>query len=149
MRAYSATVGATDGNIIAAIITTHVPRNHANDPRPVHGPASMPRIWPTVHHHPTPARTNSAATSPSCDRAAANAGAGPACGRAETATGSGRPGEAGLREPGPAVERDPERVDARALRLGHRQVRPHRVEHAVEPDGPAGLDAERDDVLDL
>src|SRR4051794_35353028 len=102
----------------------------------------MPRICPAVHHHATAARTNSAVTSQSCDRAAAKPGAGPVCGRVETITVSGRPGEAGLREPGPALVLDPERVDARALRLGHRQVGPRRVEHAVEPHGPARLDAE-------
>ena len=32
MRAYSETVGATDGNIIAAIITTHTPRNQPSAP---------------------------------------------------------------------------------------------------------------------
>ena len=53
MREYSATVGATDGNIIAAIITTQTPRNQPNVPRPVHGPSSMPRIWSTVHHQPS------------------------------------------------------------------------------------------------
>ena len=42
MREYSATVGATDGNIIAAIITTQTPRNQPSVPRPVHGPSSMP-----------------------------------------------------------------------------------------------------------
>ena len=44
MREYSATVGATDGNIIAAIITTHTPRNQPSVPSAVHGPSSMPRI---------------------------------------------------------------------------------------------------------
>ena len=52
IREYSATVGATDGNIIAAIITTQTPRNQPNVPRPVQGPSSMPRICPTVHHQP-------------------------------------------------------------------------------------------------
>src|SRR6476660_6100340 len=53
MREYSATVGATDGNIIAAIITTQTPRNQPNAPREVQGPSSMPCIWPAVHHQPT------------------------------------------------------------------------------------------------
>ena len=53
--AYSATVGATDGNIIAAIMTTHTLMNQPNVPRPVHGPLSMPRICWIVHHQPTPA----------------------------------------------------------------------------------------------
>src|SRR5687768_9548959 len=115
MREYSATVGATDGNIIAAIITTQVPRNQPTAPRPVHGPSSMPRIWPTVHHQPTPARVNSAATSPSRTRTAANAGARPppsvrrSC--AGALMGSGSPGELGGRQPRPALVLDAERVD--------------------------------------
>src|SRR4051812_17726777 len=77
MREYSATVGATDGNIIAAIITTQTPRNQPSVPRPLHGPSSMPRIWPAVHHQPTPASANRTATSPRRARTAARAGAGP------------------------------------------------------------------------
>ena len=52
MREYSATVGATDGNIIAAIITTHAPRNQPNVPRAVQGPSSIPLIRSPVNHHP-------------------------------------------------------------------------------------------------
>ena len=44
IRAYNATVGATDGNIIAAIITIHTLMNQPNVPRAVQGPLSMPRI---------------------------------------------------------------------------------------------------------
>ena len=55
IRAYSATVGATDGNIIAAIITTQTLMNHPNVPRAVHGPLSMPCICWIVHHQPRPA----------------------------------------------------------------------------------------------
>src|SRR5581483_10169547 len=62
MREYSATVGATDGNIIAAIITTQTPRNQPSVPRLVHGPLSIPRIRSAVHHQPAPARTKSRAT---------------------------------------------------------------------------------------
>src|SRR3954452_21332340 len=77
IREYSATVGETDGNIIAAIITTQTPRNQPNAPRPVHGPLSIPRISPTVHHHPAAASANRTATSPSWAREAANAGRSP------------------------------------------------------------------------
>ena len=63
MREYRATVGATDGNIIAAIITTQTPRNQPNAPTEVHGPSSIPRICPTIHHQPSAARANSASTS--------------------------------------------------------------------------------------
>jgi hypothetical protein len=65
IRAYKATVGATDGNIIAAIMTTQTPRNHPKVPRPVHGPLSMPRICPAVHHQPAPASAKRRSTSPS------------------------------------------------------------------------------------
>src|SRR5262245_46480812 len=44
VREYSATVGATDGNIMAVIITTQTPRNQPSVPKAVHGPASMPLI---------------------------------------------------------------------------------------------------------
>src|SRR5205807_4258872 len=64
IRAYSAAVGATDGNIIAAIITTHTETNQPNAPRCVHGPSSMPRIRSAVHHHPIPAVPKRTATSP-------------------------------------------------------------------------------------
>src|SRR3954464_6100043 len=107
MRDYSATVGATDGNIIAAIITTQNPRNQPSVPRLVHDPWSMPRIWRTVHHQPTAARANSAVTSPSRTRTAAKAGARPSppvrrsC--AGALIGSGGPGELGGGEPGPAL----------------------------------------------
>jgi hypothetical protein len=46
IRVHNATVGATDGNIIAVIMTIETPRNQPNVPRPVHGPSSMPRIFP-------------------------------------------------------------------------------------------------------
>ena len=74
IRAYSATVGATDGNIIAAIITTQTPRNQPNVPRAVHGPSSMPRIWSMVHHQPTAASAKRTSTSPRRTRTAAYAG---------------------------------------------------------------------------
>src|SRR4051794_7162621 len=152
MRPYSATVGATDGNIIAAIITIQTPRNQPSVPRPVHGPSSMPRISWTVHHQPTPARANRAATSPSRTRAAASAGASPSPVRrccTGALMGSGGPRERGARQAGLALVLDTERVDPGAPRLGHRQVRPCRMEHAVEPNRPTGLDPEGDDVLDL
>src|SRR5262249_36876636 len=112
----------------------------------------MPFIRWAVHHQPTAARAKRSTTSPTRTRTAANAGARLPLGRrscALTITCSGGPRELGRREPGLALVLDPERVDAGALRLGHGQVRCHRVEHAVEPDGLPGLDAERDDVLDL
>ena len=41
---YNATVGATEGNIIAAIITIHTLTNQPNVPRLVHGPLPIPAI---------------------------------------------------------------------------------------------------------
>src|SRR4051794_38595540 len=149
MREYRAIVGATDGNII----TSQTPRNQPSPPSPAHGPWSMPRIWRAVHHQPTPAGANSAATSPSRTRTAANAGARPPAplGRsgAGALIGSGGPGELGGGQTGLALVLDAEGVDSRVPSLGHRQVRPDRVEHAVEPDRPSVLDPERHDVLDL
>ena len=63
-RVYSAIVGATDGNIIAAIITTQMPRNQPRLPRLVQGPASMPSIWRAVQTHPIRATAHRAATRP-------------------------------------------------------------------------------------
>src|SRR5438093_2714028 len=133
MREYKATVGETDGNIIAAIITTHTPRNQPNVPRSVHGPLSMPRMRSTIHHHPIAARTKSKATSPTRVRAAAKAGARPprpgtrSC--AEAIKRSGSPRELGGRETALSLIFDAEGVDARACRLGDREVRRDRVEH--------------------
>src|SRR5712692_4960114 len=73
IRAYNATVGDTDGNIIAAIITTQAPTNQPRVPRPVPRPASIPAIWLAVDHQARPANTNKRTTSPSRDRAAAKA----------------------------------------------------------------------------
>src|SRR6185436_20843765 len=150
MREYSATVGDTDGSIIAAIITSHAPRNQPSVPSAVHRPSSIPLIRSPVDHQPIAATPNRTATRPSCDRAARRAGARPAS-RSDTAaiTRSAGPGESGLRQSRPALVLDAEGTDVRPLRLGHRQIRADRVEHALEPHGLTGLDAEGDDVLDL
>jgi hypothetical protein len=55
-------VGATDGSIMAAIITTHAPRNQPNVPSAVQGPSSMPRIRASVDHQATAASANRTAT---------------------------------------------------------------------------------------
>src|SRR5689334_1539094 len=112
MRAYRATVGETDGNIIAAIITTQTPRNHPKLPRAVQGPWSMPRISTTVHHQPTAANANRTATIPRCARVAAYAGRRPepVTDPAWLMTSSG-PGEARLRQAGLALVGDAEGVD--------------------------------------
>src|SRR5690242_1397820 len=113
----------------------------------------MPSIWPMVHHHPAAARPRSSAMSPSRARVAAYAGASPAPPGApldaSAITPSGGPRELGRREPCLSLVLDAEGVDSRSRRLGDREVRGHGVEHALEPDRLAGLDAEGHDVLDL
>src|SRR4051812_35041073 len=112
MREYRATVGATEGNIIAAIITTHAPRNQPSVPRVVHGPASISLIRSPVDHHPIAAIANSTPTRPSCERAARRAGASPVSRSAAAAiTSSGGPRELGLGQPGLALVLDPEGAD--------------------------------------
>src|SRR5262245_20544761 len=153
MQEYSAAVGATDGNIIAAIITTQIARNHENAPSPVHGPSSIPRIWSADHHQLIAARATSRRTKPRRARTATSAGPSPpplgrrACTGALTV--SGGPGELGRREAGLALVLDAEGVDARPLRLGHGEVRSGGMEHPVEPHRLTGFDSERDDVLDF
>src|SRR3954468_620027 len=153
MREYSATAGATEGNIIAAIITTQTPANQPSVPRPVQGPSSIPLMRSLVHHQLIAASASSAAMRPRRARVAASAGARPAAAGARSCaaviTASGGPGELRRGESGLALVLDAERVDLRALRLRHRQVGPGGVEHVLERDRGAVLDAERDDVLDL
>src|SRR2546423_7663603 len=153
IREYNATVGETDGNIIAAIITTHTPMNQPGVPSLVQGPLSIPRIRSSVHHHPIPARTKSRDTSPSRARAGAKASARPmparGCLSAASSKRSGGPGKLSGRKSCLPLVLDAECVDARACRLGDRQVRRDRVEHALEPHGLTRLDAERNDVLDF
>src|SRR4051812_16734329 len=100
-----------------------------------------------------PASAKSNRISPSWVRAASYAGRRPASAPEGAdwtpVIGSGRPGEVRGREACLAFVLDAEGVDLRTLRLGHRQVRPGRVEHPVELDRLAVLLAERDDVLDL
>ena len=153
IRAYSATVGATDGNIIAAIITTQTLMNQPNVPSPVHGPLSMPRICPTVHHQPTPASAKRTTT-----RRQLSAG-----GRVrgtKTCAGAAAPTRRRSFRQAAHEKSDfdspvfpsysmPKALIRRPLRLGHRQIRPDRVEHPGEPHRLAGLHTERDDVLDL
>src|SRR6188472_3434482 len=152
MREWSATVGATDGNIIAAIITIQTPANHASVPRSVHGPPSMSCISSAVHSHPTAARPKRRATSPSRTRAAANAGARPllpaACSCVDAINGSGGPRE-GCRQPRLPFVLDAEGADLRPRGLGSGQLRAGGVEHARQTRRLPGLDAERHDVLDL
>ena len=68
--AKTAAVGASDGNIIAAIIVAHTPVNQPTEPRAVPGPASIPAIRSAVDHHANPAAASSAATIPSSVRIA-------------------------------------------------------------------------------
>ena len=143
-------MGATDGNIIAAIITSQTPANHVSVPSSVHGPPSMPCISSAVHSQPTAERPKRRATSPMRVRAAARAGASP-----------GGPG-AFLGRRDQALKRPTRRVPTalsssysmpKALirdRVGGGcQLRGDGVEHARQASGLPGLDAERHDVLDL
>src|SRR5258708_1785332 len=59
-RVHSTATGATDGSIIAAIMTTHSPRNGSN-PRPI-VPGPLPMLWasPSVTAHAIAARTATA-----------------------------------------------------------------------------------------
>src|SRR5438445_11381071 len=126
MREYKAIVGATEGNIIAAIITTQTSRNQLRLPRLVQGPASMPRICLAIHHQPTTAIARSSATKPSRTLAATNVArtSTPSATRVVIATAvtSCRPGELRCRKPRLALVIDPERVDTRAACLAHLQV---------------------------
>src|SRR4051794_14892182 len=153
MREYSATVGATDGSIIAAIITTHTPTNQPSVPRPVQDPSSMPLIWSLVHHQLRVASVNNRAMRPSRARVAGSAGARPALAEARsgvaTIIASGGPRELGGREPRLPLVLNAEGIDLRALRLRHRQIGPGGVEHVLEPHRLTVLDTEGDDVLDL
>src|SRR3954451_17171775 len=126
MRAYRATVGETDGNIIAAIITTQTPRNQPSAPSAVPGPSSIPLIRSAVDHQATAPRANRRATSPSRARTAPNAAARPSrsftADATPTALISGGPGEARLRERRFALVRDAELVDTPAGRPRPRQL---------------------------
>src|SRR4051812_41125961 len=62
---------------------------------------------------------------------------------------SRRPGELGRRQARLALVADPERVDPRPPRLADHELGPGRVEHPLQAHRLAGLDSERDDVLDL
>src|SRR4051812_48643816 len=153
MREYSATVGATDGSIIAAIITTHTPTNQPSVPSPVQDPSSMPLICSLVHHQLRMASTSNRPMSPRRARAVASRGARPAVAEARCGVAaiiaSGGPGELGRREPRLPLVLDAECIDLRALRLSHRQIGPSRVEHVLEPHRRTVLDTEGHDVLDL
>src|SRR3954449_981674 len=134
-------------------MTTQMPRNQPNVPRPVQGPSSMPRICPTVHHQAPPARMRRTTTRPKRARLAANAGRRPppadeAADRISVMP-SGGPREVRLRQSGLPLVLDAERADPRSLRLGHGQIGARRVEHPGELHRFAGLHAERHDVLDL
>src|SRR5258705_3248451 len=144
MLEYSATVGATDGNIIAAIITSQMPRNQASVPNSAPGPASMPRIRSTVNHHARTARSNNSAMSPTRLRAAVKTGRSPST---EAVTRSGGPGELRRRDGGLALIFDSEQADVCRLRLGDNEFRASRMEDAGDACGLPCFDAERHDVL--
>ena len=65
MRTCITTIGAIEGNIIAAIITTQTPRKNPTVPGSVPGPASMPLIWSLVSAQAIAARATSRPIRPS------------------------------------------------------------------------------------
>src|SRR5215217_80587 len=138
MREYSATAGATDGNIIAAIITTHAPTNQPNVPRPVQGPSSMPSIRSIVAHQPMPARANSSATSASRDRAGATP-ARPLTGSGAEAIigGADFPARGRVRQPG---RRSGGGVRVAAVARVLVEPQQHRDQHAREHSGVLDLE---------
>src|SRR3954468_22827752 len=114
MRPYSATVGDTDGNIIAAIITIQTPRNQPSEPSALHGPLSIPSISPATHHQPSAASPKSTTMRPSLARAASHARARPASPALWSRTAitcSGGPRELGGRQARLALVADAEGVD--------------------------------------
>src|SRR3954451_9141331 len=119
MREYRATVGATDGSIIAAIITTHTPTNQPSVPSPVQDPSSMPLICSLVHHQLSTASASNRAMRPRRARTDASRGARAAVAGARSGVAaiipSGGPGELGCREPRLPLVLDSEGVDLRAL----------------------------------
>src|SRR5215207_2467657 len=156
MREYRATVGETDGNIIAVIITIQTPRNQPSAPRSVPGPSSIPRMRSAVDHQATPESTSSRAISATRARAAAKAGARPVAavgGASELPTApmvtSGSPGEPRRREGCLALVVDAEGVDARARRLGDGQLGCDWMEDPGHTGRLSRFHAERHDVLDL
>src|SRR4051812_44944817 len=153
MREYRATVGATDGSIIAAIITTHTPTNQPSVPSPVQDPSSMPLICSLVHHQLRRASASKRTMRPRRARAEVSRGARPALAEARCGVAaiipSGGPRELGRRKPRLPLVLDAEGVDLRALCLRHRQIGPGGVEHVLEPHRLTVLNTERDDVLDL
>src|ERR1700690_2881080 len=58
---YVVRVGANDGSIIAAIITTQLAVNQPSEPRSVLGLAFIPAIRSAVHHHASAAAATSTA----------------------------------------------------------------------------------------
>src|SRR3954470_15674515 len=102
MREYRATVGATDGSIIAAIITTQTPTNHPRVPRPVQDPSSMPLICSLVHHQLRVASASNRTMRPRRARVVASRGARPGVAEAgpgaATIIASCGPRELGCRE---------------------------------------------------
>src|SRR5919202_270933 len=90
---------------------------------------SMPSMRPALITQASTARPTSEPASASWPRSATGRG----CGSRADSISSGCPRELGLGEPGLALVLDAEGADLRALRLRHREVGPHRVEHAEAP----------------
>src|SRR5690242_2176745 len=71
-------------------MTVHTDRNHAVEPRAVHGPLSMPRICASLHHQLSPVSTNSVATTANWARDRPPASRRPAAGLGNAVAAMGR-----------------------------------------------------------
>src|SRR6187551_1573118 len=126
------TIGAIDGNIIAAIITTQMPTKNPSVPGSVPGPASIPSICSPVIAQATPASTISSPISPIWT-SPGSAGsrridADSIIAAARWCRRSGGPGELRGGEPGLSLVLDAEGVDARARGPGDGQLGADRME---------------------
>src|SRR5215472_11013623 len=126
-RAHSTATGATDGSIIAAIITTHSPRKGSSARPMVPGPLPMPRASMTVTTHAP------AASSPTATHGTASWRGGKAC--------TGRAAEAGSERSAMAEARSafvPEIVDE-AVGPGEISAPVAVIAHVLRPGLPHGL----------
>ena len=153
IRAYSATVGATDGNIIAAIITTQTPRNQPNAPSEVHGPSSVPAIRLGGRPPADPGEGEEPGDEPEPGARGRKGREQARRRRHDRVRARSRSRAQAARRTRTSRARSCPRTGCRTLireRFArHREIGRHGVEHAGESHRLAGLDAEGHDVLDL
>ena len=121
-RSYMSTVGATEGNIIAAIITTQTVMKKPRPPRLIPGTDSMPPIRSWVTSQATTASASSTPSRASWVRSSRDAAA-----RAlhRAASKARPPRRTGWRSRSPLEgEVDPERAQVRFRRAGDGDLRP-------------------------